>query len=233
MYIIPYECIGFDIERHDYGTGGYPGQLVLQDVLTLHGSQNHGGSSFAIGSPGQTNLGQNPDGRKVPGLNWSGSDRPGYKAQAFNSTAARQLACDPMARTRGQARKAASAQIAKIPFPLAQWIARCYKPESVQCHRNKVVAKPVPNLYPVLKVPDTKLCIGCGIEFVPVRDFQKYHNRTCKLRTWKANNVTPNEIKRVMRYFALKGVEKRKLQRANAAKANRRKKAEKSAKDKK
>ena len=30
---------GFDTERHDYGTGGYPGQLVLQDVLTLHGSQ--------------------------------------------------------------------------------------------------------------------------------------------------------------------------------------------------
>lgn len=34
-----YDCIGFDIERHDYGTGGYPGQLVLQDVTTLHGSQ--------------------------------------------------------------------------------------------------------------------------------------------------------------------------------------------------
>lgn len=34
-----YDVIGFDIERHDYGTGGYPGQLVLQDVLTLHGSQ--------------------------------------------------------------------------------------------------------------------------------------------------------------------------------------------------
>ncbi len=34
-----YEIIGFDIERHDYGTGGYPGQLVLQDVTTLHGSQ--------------------------------------------------------------------------------------------------------------------------------------------------------------------------------------------------
>ena len=34
-----YEVIGFDIERHDYGTGGYPGQLVLQDVRTLHGSQ--------------------------------------------------------------------------------------------------------------------------------------------------------------------------------------------------
>jgi C-5 cytosine-specific DNA methylase len=34
-----YYCVGFDIERHDYGTGGYPGQLVLQDVLTLHGKQ--------------------------------------------------------------------------------------------------------------------------------------------------------------------------------------------------
>ena len=32
-----YDVIGFDIERHDYGMGGYPGQLVLQDVTTLHG----------------------------------------------------------------------------------------------------------------------------------------------------------------------------------------------------
>jgi len=34
-----YTVVGFDIERHDYGTGGYPGHLVIQDVLTLHGSQ--------------------------------------------------------------------------------------------------------------------------------------------------------------------------------------------------
>ena len=34
-----YYVVGFDIERHDYGTGGYPAQLVLQDALTLHGSQ--------------------------------------------------------------------------------------------------------------------------------------------------------------------------------------------------
>jgi hypothetical protein len=34
-----YSVIGFDIERHDYGSGGYPAQLVIQDVLTLHGSQ--------------------------------------------------------------------------------------------------------------------------------------------------------------------------------------------------
>ena len=31
--------VGFDIERHIYGDQRYPAQLVLQDVLTLHGSQ--------------------------------------------------------------------------------------------------------------------------------------------------------------------------------------------------
>lgn len=34
-----YDVIGFDIERHQYGEHKYPAQLVLQDVLTLHGSQ--------------------------------------------------------------------------------------------------------------------------------------------------------------------------------------------------
>ena len=34
-----YEVIGYDIEAHDYGAGGYPGKLILQDVTTLHGSQ--------------------------------------------------------------------------------------------------------------------------------------------------------------------------------------------------
>ena len=31
--------VGFDIERHEYGEHRYPGHLVIQDVLTLHGSQ--------------------------------------------------------------------------------------------------------------------------------------------------------------------------------------------------
>ena len=34
-----YDVVGFDIERHDYGTGGYPGQLVLQDARTVDGRQ--------------------------------------------------------------------------------------------------------------------------------------------------------------------------------------------------
>ncbi len=34
-----YDVIGFDIERHQYGDHCYPARLVIQDILTLHGSQ--------------------------------------------------------------------------------------------------------------------------------------------------------------------------------------------------
>ena len=34
-----YTVVGFDIERHVYGDHQYPAQLVLQDVLTIHGRQ--------------------------------------------------------------------------------------------------------------------------------------------------------------------------------------------------
>lgn len=34
-----WNVIGFDIERHVYGAHRYPARLVIQDVLTLHGSQ--------------------------------------------------------------------------------------------------------------------------------------------------------------------------------------------------
>jgi site-specific DNA-cytosine methylase len=34
-----YCVVGFDIERHEYGELRYPAQLVLQDVLTIHGRQ--------------------------------------------------------------------------------------------------------------------------------------------------------------------------------------------------
>lgn len=48
-----YSVIGFDIERHDYGTGAYPGQLVLQDVLTLHGSQFRNATVIVASPPCQ------------------------------------------------------------------------------------------------------------------------------------------------------------------------------------
>ncbi len=34
-----YRVVGFDIERHVYGDHSYPAQLVIQDVLTIHGKQ--------------------------------------------------------------------------------------------------------------------------------------------------------------------------------------------------
>lgn len=34
-----YYVVGFDIEKHEYGDAKYPAQLVIQDVLTLHGRQ--------------------------------------------------------------------------------------------------------------------------------------------------------------------------------------------------
>lgn len=34
-----YKCIGFDIEAHDYGSGGYPGELVLVDVRKINGAE--------------------------------------------------------------------------------------------------------------------------------------------------------------------------------------------------
>ena len=267
-----YTVIGFDNVRHVYGDARYPAQLVIQDVLTIHGSQfkdaalivasppcqaysyrampwkkakalpppdntlfeacfriqreaieaagHHiplvvenvcgaqkwvgrarwhygsfylwgdvpalmpitrrvknetGGSWFPQGNGASV---ENNHGRdrlvKVPGLNWSGSDKPGYVAQAFNSTAEQRLKAtkndggswfnvahnttsgtgqnpdgrkvakdalggygggfgwddSPLRRgnSKSSARKAASAHIAKIPLPLAQHIARMWKP---------------------------------------------------------------------------------------------------------
>jgi hypothetical protein len=45
-----YDVIGFDIERHVYGEARYPAQLVLQDVLTLHGAQFQD-ATLIVGSP--------------------------------------------------------------------------------------------------------------------------------------------------------------------------------------
>jgi hypothetical protein len=34
-----FHVVGFDTEAHDYGSGGYPGELVIRDVTTIHGSE--------------------------------------------------------------------------------------------------------------------------------------------------------------------------------------------------
>jgi hypothetical protein len=34
-----YRVIGFDIERHDYGMGAYPGELILRDIRSISGAE--------------------------------------------------------------------------------------------------------------------------------------------------------------------------------------------------
>ena len=48
-----WNVVGFDIERHAYGDKRYPAQLVLQDVLTLHGSQFKNASLIVASPPCQ------------------------------------------------------------------------------------------------------------------------------------------------------------------------------------
>lgn len=48
-----YDAWGFDIERHEYGEKRYPGQLILQDARTLHGSQFKTVACFVASSPCQ------------------------------------------------------------------------------------------------------------------------------------------------------------------------------------
>ena len=210
-----YQVVGFDIERHVYGDARYPAQLVLQDVLTLHGSQFSDAVLIVASPPCQAYSYRAmpwtrakalppPDnslfeacfriqreaceaaGRYIPlvvenvrgaqkwvgraawhfgsfylwgdvpalmpitkrhakvgGLDWSKFGQPGYKAEAFNSTAEQRL-CDDVKNTGGlrpfplvvlcrhgsrtSKRKAASAHIAKIPLTLSRHIARTYRP---------------------------------------------------------------------------------------------------------
>jgi C-5 cytosine-specific DNA methylase len=45
-----YRVVGFDVERHVYGEARYPAQLVLQDVLTMHGAQ-FASAALIVASP--------------------------------------------------------------------------------------------------------------------------------------------------------------------------------------
>lgn len=235
-----YRVVGFDIERHDYGDGmRYPAQLVIQDVLTLHGAQfktaalivasppcqaysymampwsrgkqmaaeyrngtrdvrdltalfdacfriqreateaagrhvplvveNVRGAQAWVGRS-QWNFGSfhlwgdvpalmpmTAPRAKVGGIDFNGYGTPGYKPQAFNTTAEQRLregrkndgglwfnigspgqnegvkqrGSGRVTSSKSHARKAASAAIAKIPLTLSRHIARAWHPEHV------------------------------------------------------------------------------------------------------
>lgn len=80
--------------------------------------KNNGGSWFNIAHNTNSGHGQNPDGRKV-GKDWFGGYGGGFGWD-----------CSPMRRnnSKSNARKAASAAIAKIPFELARHIAASWRP---------------------------------------------------------------------------------------------------------
>jgi hypothetical protein len=177
-----YRVVGFDIARHDYGNGSYPGKLALQDVLTLHGSQFRRAACIVASPPCQEysyrampwkRVRQLPRpsnalfdacfriqreaseaaGHQVPMVveNVRGAERwVGRAAWHFGSyylwgdvpalmpfasgvkMNGSRAAWFDTGFTRfpssSHRRKAASAQIAMIPFALAQHIARVYKP---------------------------------------------------------------------------------------------------------
>lgn len=90
----------------------------FQSASVQEHTKNNGGSWFNIGAPGQKVVGRNPDGRKhkdADGYERSHPNAFGWKSPRTSSGAT-------------NARKFASAMIAKIPLPLSRHIAATYRP---------------------------------------------------------------------------------------------------------
>jgi hypothetical protein len=92
-------------------------------------TKNDGGSWFAVAHNTTSGKGRNPDGRKLTCeiAETSGArDHSGIKQGGtwFHDTDS----ASRRSSSKSKARKAASARIAKIPLPLAQWIGHCYHP---------------------------------------------------------------------------------------------------------
>ena len=88
--------------------------------------KNKGGSWFAVANNTTSGVGNNPDGRKVDHhLNGDVPEGTGKTSWFFGNTKHELRATS----SGSQARKHASAMIAKIPLPLARHIARVFKPD--------------------------------------------------------------------------------------------------------
>ena len=102
--------------------------------------KNGGGSWFNIAHNTESGHGQNPDGRKLPGFRFGGSGGS-FQSRCVEETGIKQGGdwfnnSEPyiarLSGSKSSARKAASAQIAKIPLPLARHIAASWHPSRAQ-----------------------------------------------------------------------------------------------------
>jgi hypothetical protein len=153
-----YDVIGFDIERRPY-----PGQLVLQDVLTLHGSQFRKAAVIVASPPcDQFSRWDQPwpnvvKNRTIPDPSlWRAAERIATEAGVplvIENVRGAQMFMGPAqahfgkqylwgdvpallppisgqncGRQKQGLTSARKAERAKIPFPLAQHIARVFKP---------------------------------------------------------------------------------------------------------
>jgi len=116
-------------------------------TASVNAIKNDGGSWFKVAHNTTSGKGKNPDGRKIAGQDWSRFAKTGEKSPHWRMEAHRDEEAGVKQRTQGWfgeykptgqgsrnfssnsvKRKTAAAIIAKIPFPLAQHIARCFKP---------------------------------------------------------------------------------------------------------
>jgi len=106
-----------------YGSYYLWGDVPALMPITGQFYKNTGGSWFSVAHNTESGCGNNPDGRKIPGNNgprrWADRNIQRLRDYPTPFTGAGET----------NARKQASALIAKIPFPLAQHIARVFKPE--------------------------------------------------------------------------------------------------------
>jgi hypothetical protein len=123
---------------HDYEKTGLPGRSFQS--AAVDSIKNDGGSWFNQAHNTESGVGQNPvNGVKRPGMNWSDKSNPdrmfndpnaGSKGFVTGLGKGHNWRQDPIGQfnSKSNSRKAASAMIAEIPFDLAQWVARCFKP---------------------------------------------------------------------------------------------------------
>lgn len=119
------KMLGDGVKAGDRNKGRVAGAHQWTTSFKEAGQKNTGGSWFGVAHNTTSGHGRNPDGRNDP--------RDGVKQGGdwFNAASLDGDGLQSISRrsgSRSSARKAASAQIAKIPFPLASFIAMIYDP---------------------------------------------------------------------------------------------------------